>query len=128
MARRLAAEHGLPLLSWGAPTPLSGYEQLVGAAAFVPGGLLDPEVITQITYTSGTSGQPKGVTGANRTVLFHALNMAATSRFAEPDGHHLNLLPLFWAAASTRSPARCSTGAAGVTTTRRLMNRSCCRW
>ena len=95
MARRLAAEHGLPLLSWGAPTPSSGYEQLVGAAAFVLGGLLDPEAITQITYTSGTSGQPKGVTGANRTGLFHALNMAATSRFAEPDGHHLNLLPLF---------------------------------
>ena len=37
------------------------------------------------------------MTGANRTALFHALNMAATSRFAEVGGHHFNMLPLFWA-------------------------------
>jgi acyl-CoA synthetase (AMP-forming)/AMP-acid ligase II len=68
MATRLAAGRGLALLSWGAPTASSGYEQMAGAAAAVPGELLDPEAITQITYTSGTTGQPKGVTGANRAV------------------------------------------------------------
>jgi fatty-acyl-CoA synthase len=91
------ASRRLRLLSWGAPGPASDYEQLLAEGLFLPGGLLDPEAITQITYTSGTSGLPKGVTGANRTALFHALNMAATSRFAELGGHHLNLLPLFWA-------------------------------
>jgi fatty-acyl-CoA synthase len=120
MAKRLAAENGLPLLSWGEPTPSSGYEQLVSAAAFVPGGLLDPEAITQITYTSGTSGRPKGVTGANRTVLFHALNMAATSRFAEPDGHHLNLLPLFWAGGLNTFTSPMFYWGGRVTTTRRF--------
>lgn len=119
-AGRLAASYGLPLLSWGAPTASSGYEQMVSAAAFVPGGLLDPEAITQITYTSGTSGRPKGVTAANRTVLFHSLNMAATSRFAEPDGHHLNLLPLFWAGGLNTFTSPMFYWGGRVTTTRRF--------
>jgi fatty-acyl-CoA synthase len=82
--------------------------------------LLDPEAMTQITYTSGTSGRPKGVTGANRTVLFHALNMAATSRFAEPDGHHLNLLPLFWAGGLNTFTSPMFYWGGRVTTTRRF--------
>jgi fatty-acyl-CoA synthase len=96
-AGQLATGCGLRLLSWGGPGAASRYEELLAAGHFLPGGLLDPAAITQITYTSGTSGRPKGVTGANRTTLFHALNMAATSRLAEAGGHHLNMLPLFWA-------------------------------
>jgi fatty-acyl-CoA synthase len=120
MATRLAAGRGLALLSWGAPTASSGYEQLAGAAGAVPGDLLDPQAITQITYTSGTTGRPKGVTGANRTVLFHALNMAATSRFAEPDGHHLNMLPLFWAGGLNTFTSPMLYWGGRVTTTRRF--------
>lgn len=77
-------------------TPEDAYEQLLASSPRVDGGLLDPDALTQITYTSGTTGAPKGVTSANRTLVFHALNMAATSRLAEPAGHHLNVLPLFW--------------------------------
>ncbi|MCU1658611.1 MAG: AMP-dependent synthetase, partial [Pseudonocardiales bacterium] len=116
----LAADRRLPLLSWGGPTPSSPYEQLIADAGFVRGDLLDPEAITQITYTSGTSGLPKGVTGANRTVLFHALNMAATSRFAEPNGHHLNLLPLFWAGGLNTFTSPTLYWGGRVTTTRRF--------
>jgi fatty-acyl-CoA synthase len=120
MALRLAAERGLPLLSWDAPGPSSAYEQLVSGGEFVVGGLLDPEAITQITYTSGTSGRPKGVMGANRTVLFHALNMAATTRFAEPNGHHLNVLPLFWAGGLNTFTSPMFYWGGRVTTTRRF--------
>ena len=121
-AGRLASP-SLRLLSWGAPDPVgpaSGYEELLAGSGFLPGGLLDPEAITQITYTSGTSGLPKGVTGANRTALFHALNMGATSRFAEPGGHHLNLIPLFWAGGLNTFTQPMLYWGGCVTTTRRF--------
>jgi fatty-acyl-CoA synthase len=121
VARRLADERAVPLLSWDdPPAPSSAYEELVRGAGFVPGGLLDPEAITQITYTSGTSGRPKGVMGANRTVLFHALNMAAASRFAEANGHHLNVLPLFWAGGLNTFTSPALYWGGRVTTTRRF--------
>ena len=119
-AARLAAGRAPRLLSWGGPDPASGYEELVAGGRFLPGGLLDPEAITQITYTSGTSGRPKGVTGANRTALFHALNMAATSRFAEVGGHHLNMLPLFWAGGLNTFTLPMFYWGGRVTTTRRF--------
>jgi fatty-acyl-CoA synthase len=119
-AARLAAGRAPRLLSWGGPGPASGYEGLVAGGRFLPGGLLDPEAITQITYTSGTSGRPKGVTGANRTALFHALNMAATSRFAEVGGHHLNMLPLFWAGGLNTFTQPMFYWGGRVTTTRRF--------
>jgi fatty-acyl-CoA synthase len=119
-AARLAAGRAPRLLSWGGPGPASGYEELVAGGRFLPGGLLDPEAITQITYTSGTSGRPKGVTGANRTALFHALNMAATSRFAEVGGHHLNMLPLFWAGGLNTFTLPMFYWGGRVTTTRRF--------
>jgi fatty-acyl-CoA synthase len=53
-------------------------------------------------------------------VLFHALNMAATSRFAEPDGHHLNLLPLFWAGGLNTFTSPMFYRGGRVTTTRRF--------
>jgi fatty-acyl-CoA synthase len=90
----LAGHRPMPTIGWGSAD--SAYEQLLASAQRVDGGWLDPDALTQITYTSGTSGTPKGVTSANRTLVFHALNMAATSRLAEPAGHHLNVLPLFW--------------------------------
>lgn len=119
-AARLAAGRAPRRLSWGGPGPASGYEELVAGGRFLPGGLLDPEAITQITYTSGTSGRPKGVTGANRTALFHALNMAATSRFAEVGGHHLNMLPLFWAGGLNTFTLPMFYWGGRVTTTRRF--------
>src|SRR5258708_2952572 len=90
------------------------------SAAQLAAGRADPEAITQITYPSGTSGRPKGVTGANRTALFHALNMAATSRFAELGGHHLNMLPLFWAGGLNTFTLPMFYWGGRVTTTRRF--------
>lgn len=90
----LASARALPTFCWDGPG--NAYDELLASAPRVAGGRLDPDALTQITYTSGTSGAPKGVTSANRTLVFHALNMAASSRLAEPDGHHLNVIPLFW--------------------------------
>ena len=93
-ASELAAPRGVPVVCWSGAS--AAYEGLLASAAPIEGGLLDPDALTQITYTSGTSGTPKGVTSANRTLVFHALNLATSSRMAEPDGHHLNVIPLFW--------------------------------
>lgn len=117
-ASGLAAAHGLPPLQWDGAG--NRYEELISSAPPVAGGLLDPDAIAQITYTSGTSGLPKGVTSANRTLVFHALNMAATSRLAEPDGHHLNVLPLFWGGGLNVFSAPMLYWGGRVTTTRRF--------
>jgi fatty-acyl-CoA synthase len=117
-ACELAAAHGLPTVKWDGPG--NRYENLISSSTPVAGGLLDPDAITQITYTSGTSGLPKGVTSANRTLVFHALNMAATSRLAEPDGHHLNVLPLFWGGGLNVFSAPMLYWGGRVTTTRRF--------
>jgi fatty-acyl-CoA synthase len=93
-SRELAGERRIRTVCWNGPD--DAYEPLLGASDRIAGSHLDPDTLTQITYTSGTSGAAKGVTSANRTLVFHALNMAATSRVAEPDAHHLNVLPLFW--------------------------------
>lgn len=119
-ARQLAARRGVPLLDWGSPSPDSTYEKLVASAEFLAGGLLDPEAVTQITYTSGTTGLPKGVTASNRTVLFHALNTAVACRIAEPDGHHLNMIPLFWAGGLNTYTSPMFYWGGHVTTTRRF--------
>ena len=60
------------------------------------------------------------MTGANRTALFHALNMGATSRFAEQGGHHLNVIPLFWAGGLNTFTQPMLYWGGRVTTTRRF--------
>jgi fatty-acyl-CoA synthase len=119
-AGELAAGAVPALLGWGAPSAHSAYEQLVARSPFLAGGLLDPEAITQITYTSGTTGLPKGVTASNRTVLFHALNTATACRMAEPNGHHLNVIPLFWAGGLNTYTSPMLYWGGHVTTTRRF--------
>ncbi len=119
-AKELAGGGTLELLGWGAPTPGSAYEQLIEGSTYLAGGLLDPDAITQITYTSGTTGLPKGVTAANRTLLFHALNTATACRMAEPDGHHLNMIPLFWAGGLNTFTSPMLYWGGHVTTTRRF--------
>jgi fatty-acyl-CoA synthase len=96
VARHLAQEAGIPTLEWGNST--SAYEQALSTASRPrTGGELDPDAVTQILFTSGTTGQPKGVLCTNRTLATQAYNLAHTSRMAERGGHHLNTVPLFHA-------------------------------
>jgi fatty-acyl-CoA synthase len=89
----------IPRLEWGEwGVPDSGYERAVAAAGQpVPGGELDPDAVTHVLYTSGTTGLPKGVLCTNRTLVTQAQNLAHTSGFARAGGHHLNIVPLFHA-------------------------------
>jgi len=83
----------VPRACWDEPA----YEELLAAAVPVPGGDLDPDAVTHLLYTSGTTGLPKGVLCTNRTLVTHAQNLAHTSRMAERDQHHLNVVPWFHA-------------------------------
>jgi fatty-acyl-CoA synthase len=85
----------LAVLGWGDPD--SGYERAIANATPVAGGELDPDAVTHVLYTSGTTGRPKGVLCTNRTLVAQAQNLAHSSRMAEAGGHHLNIVPLFHA-------------------------------
>lgn len=84
-------------LGWDSSADVDSYEDALAAARHVVGGALDPDAITQLLYTSGTTGRPKGVMIANRTMVTHAHNLAHVSRVAEPNNHHLNIVPWFHA-------------------------------
>lgn len=85
-------------MAWEAPGTISDYEQALAAVGRpVRGGDLDPDAVTQLLYTSGTTGRPKGVLCTNRTLATHAQNLAHVSRMAEPGRHHLNIVPWFHA-------------------------------
>jgi acyl-CoA synthetase (AMP-forming)/AMP-acid ligase II len=64
-----------------------------------PGGLapIDPAGIACILYTSGTTGQPKGVMLAHAALLATAAPTAERSGLSEHD-RLLSTLPLFWVA------------------------------
>ncbi|MFC4948065.1 class I adenylate-forming enzyme family protein [Pseudonocardia sp. GCM10023141] len=83
----------VPRACWDEPS----YDALLAAADPVAGGDLDPDAVTHLLYTSGTTGLPKGVLCTNRTLVTHAQNLAHTSRMAERDQHHLNVVPWFHA-------------------------------
>jgi len=83
---------------WAAPAHVTDYERAVAAVVTrVPGAELDPDALTHLLYTSGTTGRPKGVLCTNRGLVTHAHNLAHSSRMADQGGHHLNIVPLFHA-------------------------------
>jgi long-chain acyl-CoA synthetase len=53
----------------------------------------DPDAVTTILYSSGTTGQPKGIMLSQRNLLFNATKMAQTFE-GEPLEVRLNFLPL----------------------------------
>ncbi|HEX4246496.1 MAG TPA: AMP-binding protein [Pseudonocardia sp.] len=70
---------------------------LASTSVMVAGQYLDPDAVTHILYTSGTTGKPKGVLCTNRMLATQAQNLAHASGMAERGGHHLNIVPLFHA-------------------------------
>ncbi|NTY62394.1 long-chain-fatty-acid--CoA ligase [Mycolicibacterium sphagni] len=78
----------------GADSGGDPYEALLAAAT--PTGRpaeVDPEDTCLIMYSSGTTGQPKGVVLSQRNILAHTIN-AATFEFG-PDDKNMVAMPLF---------------------------------
>ena len=74
------------------------YDRLLADASPAPYAFIgvDENSLAELFYTSGTSGEPKGVMLSHRTVYLHALNVLATLR--TPDtGVELHTIPLFHA-------------------------------
>ena len=90
----------------GAPTPIPDdprikrYEELLAAAqpADLRGRVTDEFSAAGICYTSGTTGNPKGVVYTHRSQWLHALASLSTSVFGMTDGDRmLPVVPLFHA-------------------------------
>jgi fatty-acyl-CoA synthase len=75
------------LLSTRAEQPENGYELLLRAASPEPppGADIDPEDVAQIYYTTGTTGQGKGVALTHRNVYMHALGTIAEFKLDDRD-------------------------------------------
>jgi cyclohexanecarboxylate-CoA ligase len=77
LARQLAAEiPGLQLLEIDFSTP---------AAGFLRGARLAPDDVTQLMYTSGTTGEPKGVLHTSNTLLGAVAAFARHMRIGAAD-------------------------------------------
>jgi len=80
----------------GAGSSPAGYESLLAAASPEPppAVTIDPEDAAQIYYTSGTTGQGKGVVLTHRNVSVHALGTIAEFRLNDGDVW-LHAAPMF---------------------------------
>jgi fatty-acyl-CoA synthase len=72
----------------------SGYEQLLASSEPSPTPLIDEMSLLAINYTSGSTGQPKGVMYTHRGAYLQALAMAYHSRMGL-DSSYLWTLPMF---------------------------------
>lgn len=69
------------------------YEELLGASAISP-TRPDPEDLAWLPYTSGTTGEPKGVMLSHRAILACARNLMAELPAIETDDVVLHVAPL----------------------------------
>jgi fatty-acyl-CoA synthase len=98
LAAEVAGRLDLATVRWDEGEAATPYDVVRDAdAPRVPAGRLTAGDIAQIMYTSGTTGQPKGVLCTNGAMAANAVNMAHTSRCADRDAHAVNFVPLFHA-------------------------------
>jgi fatty-acyl-CoA synthase len=91
-ARAVAASAGARLIVAGDES--SEYEQLLASSEPCPTALVDEMSLLAINYTSGSTGQPKGVMYTHRGAYLQALAMAFHSRIGL-DSSYLWTLPMF---------------------------------
>ena len=85
------------------------YEELAASTGRAPGpGLVSPNDVLLLQYTSGTTGFPKGATHTHATVLFNAMHQVPDFKLTEDDvyicapalcwaaGLHNIVMPLWW--------------------------------
>jgi len=83
-------DHSLELVWIGAPPAGRGearYEELLARASSAPPPTptIDEDDVAELFYTSGTTGEPRGVMLTHRNLYLHALSFLVTFRAAEPD-------------------------------------------
>ena len=78
------------------PAGVNSLDELLDAPSEKPGITLDPEAMTFLMYTSGTTGFPKGVVNRNRSVNIDGFKLL-TSIVYKPDDVLYTCLPLFHA-------------------------------
>jgi fatty-acyl-CoA synthase len=103
----------LPPLAGG--VAVHDYETLLAAAEPVAFGVDDERRAASMCYTSGTTGNPKGVVYSHRSTVLHTLGVMAAGTLAidEPD-RVLPVVPMFHANAWGLAHAAVATGASLV--------------
>lgn len=69
----------------GAGTPLLLVEECVAAARSAPTIIADPDAVAYLLYTSGSTGQPKGVMQTHCNVLHHMRNWINSLHLSDRD-------------------------------------------
>jgi len=91
----LATARAIPTIAWNVAGARLDYERAIAGAApyaeVVDYTLDEP---THILYTTGSTGQPKGVTLCRRTMIWNLLNIQADKR-VDATSRMYNPLPLF---------------------------------
>ncbi|GAA1518472.1 class I adenylate-forming enzyme family protein [Nocardioides humi] len=98
-ARGLARQQGIASLSWSCADAEADLDALLDAAAPYRGpGQYRGDQYTQMLYTSGTTGLPKGALITLGGMAWHAMNVQHEMAIGGPPSRYLSSLPLFHAA------------------------------